>query len=251
MQNPFLDLIKKLDHPPAAPNWVRFIHQDPLKSAKAIIEFAFAQVTWNYKPAYAAIKDRIELGLDRHTAILNVSKRGNPRGREHNKLLVEAFFDHDDQRQYRCQNAIGFEREYFHVSRDINVPVAPLSIIRENGRFVPIFVCGWNSIPFSLFQRRLLMTIYEDAFLSLTDFQDSPAEILFFPKTQLDDGRRRKVEIWTRSDYDLLSHKSINEAAGIFLLARDIALQKLQVLAKDWDKSNGGGHHPTEGDGLI
>jgi hypothetical protein len=49
------------------------------------------------------------------------------------------------------------------------------------------------------------MTIYEDAFLSLTDYQSSPAEILFFPRGEEadDHGRRiRDAEVWMRGDYE-------------------------------------------------
>lgn len=72
-------------------------------------------------------------------------------------------------------------------------------------------------------QRRLLVTIYEDAFLSLTDFQTSPAEILFFPKTDVDGKRIRYPEIWNRGDYQLLSRSALNECLEIFVLAREIA----------------------------
>ncbi|MGH6849399.1 MAG: hypothetical protein ACREDD_02935 [Methylocella sp.] len=247
MKNPYPRLIRKLDHPPAGPNWVRFVHHDPVKSAKSILEWIFGRPKFTYKPGYKAIKDRIELGIDHNTAMRIAIGTGPFAGREHNKSLIDAFFNYDAQRQYRCQNPIEFEPEYFRVSRDIIVPVAPLSIIRENGRFLPIFICGWNALSLSLFQRRLLMTVYEDAFLSLTDFQDSAAEIVFFPKRLLDDGVRREAEVWNRGDYELLSRASLNEAIETFLLARDSALQIISERSNQWSNQADGEDSPESG----
>ncbi|HUZ90973.1 MAG TPA: hypothetical protein VMU78_03610 [Methylocella sp.] len=234
MKNPYLKLIKKLDHPPAGPNWVRFVHDDPVKSAKAINSWVFGKPQFTYQFGCMAIKDRIELHIDLDTAIRIATSRGAPIGKAPNKSLVEAFFNYDAERKYKCQNKIGFEKEYFRVGRSVIVPVAPLSIIRENNKFVPIFICGWSTLALTHFQRRLLMTIYEDAFLSLTDFQDSTAEILFFPKMELDHGQHRNAQIWSRGDYELLSQRSLTEAVENFLLARDIVLRQLSEMADDW-----------------
>lgn len=227
-----LKVLRKLDHPPAGPNWARFIHDaDPARTAKSIIRFAKGQPLFNYQPAYRAIKDRIELGIDLIAALIVASKRIAPSGLIQNKELVEAFFKYDDERQYSASNPIGFDLEYFRVSREVIVPVAPLSIIRENKKFVPIFLCGWSSNPLLLMQRRLLVTMYEDAFLSLTDYQNSPAEMLFFPRTESDDEeveeKCRKPEVWLRGDYELLSKKQLDECVEVFISARDIAREVL------------------------
>lgn len=227
-----LKVLRKLDHPPAGPNWVRFIYRgDPARTAKAIVRFAKGQPPFNYQPGYRAIKDRIELGISLEAALLVASKRIAPAGLIQNRELVQAFFEHDAERRYSASNPIGFDLEYFRVSRDVLVPVAPLSIIREKGRFVPIFVCGWTSNPLLLIQRRLLVTVYEDAFLSLTDYQSSPAEILFFPRSDEEEdgtgGRLRKPEIWRRGDYELLTKSELDECLEVFVLARDAARQSL------------------------
>src|ERR1700733_3158041 len=100
MIDPYAKILRKLDHPPAGPNWVRFICDDPRKTAKAIIAFAKEQPPFNYQPAYHAIKDRIELGISRETALRMAAERGAPAGRIQNKEFVEAFFDHDEDRRY-------------------------------------------------------------------------------------------------------------------------------------------------------
>lgn len=226
-------VLRKLDHPPAGPNWVRFIHSaDPRRTAKSIIKFAKGQPPFNYQPAYRAIKDRIELAIDLDAARAVASRKVAPSGLVQNRELVEAFFEYDEIRCYSASNPIGFDLEYFRVSREVVVPVAPLSIIREHGQFVPIFVCGWTTNPLLLIQRRLLMTIYEDAFLSLTDYLDSPAEVLFFPKTDDEDEkegtrRKRQPEMWPRGAYELLQKRDLDECVEVFIAARDIAREVL------------------------
>jgi hypothetical protein len=218
-------ILRKLDRPPAGPNWVRFVCDNPLQSAKAIFSFVNGQPPFNYFPGYRAAKDRVELHISEEDAVKSASSKGAPLGRERNKEFVEAFLSHDRERQYTSSNPIGFDTEYFRVSRDVKIPVAPVSIIRECGNFVPLFMCGWETVPLRLRQRRLLMTIYEDAFFSLTDYQKSPAEILFFPK--LDGTENRTALIWKRGDYELLSTKMLNECVEIFLLAREIVRKRI------------------------
>lgn len=220
-------LLRKLDRPPSGPNWVRFILEDEMKTAKAILAFVKGQPPFSYSAAYSSIRDRIELGIAREDALRAAGSKGAPIGRPHNVSLVNAFFDFDDERQYSAQNPVGFERGNFLVSREIKVPIAPLSVIREQGNFVPIFLCGWNTNPLSVTQRRLLRTIYEDGFLSLTDFQDSPAEILFFPQSDTANGKARTAEKWNREDYEMLQGPHLEEQVQIFQLGREIARKLL------------------------
>ncbi|MDD1531550.1 hypothetical protein C7U92_30640 [Bradyrhizobium sp. WBOS7] len=228
-----LKILRKLDFPPAGPNWVRFIFDDVRPTAKAILSFAKGQPAFGYQPGYRAIKDRLELGIGLDAAIKVAASKGAPAGRVQNKQLVEAFFDYDETRRYSSSNPIEFEKEFFRVSRDVLVPVAPLSIIREKGKFVPLFVCGWANNPLRLLQRRLLMTVYEDAFFSLTDYQASPGEVLFFPQSEARKQEEanencREIELWRRGDYDLLSKAELSDCVEIFALAREQARSILQ-----------------------
>jgi hypothetical protein len=227
-----LTILRKLDFPPSGPNWVRFISDDVARTAKAILKFAKGQPPFTYQPAYRGIKDRIELGVDLETAIKVATTKGAPAGRVQNRQLVEAFFEYDWTRKYSASNPIGFDTEYFRVSRDVLVPIAPISIIREKGKFVPIFVCGWTTNPLMPLQRRLLMTMYEDAFFSLTDYQSSPAEVLFFPKAERNEDyvegqNLRDAEVWSRGEYELLAKAELNQCLEIFVLARDMAREIL------------------------
>lgn len=222
MKSPdYAKLLAKLDKPPSGHNWVRLVHKDVPKTTKSILSFVKGKFQFTYRPAYAAIQDRIQLGITQETALKVARKSGSTTGHTPNEELVAAFFEHDKERQYTPHTSINFEKEQFAISRDIKVPIVPLSVIREGGKFVPIFICGWSNLDLTDFQRRLLVTIYEDAFLSLTDFLSSPAEFLFFPKVQMDEGKRRAAEVWSRGDYALLPDRDLNEAVEIFLLARD------------------------------
>ena len=220
-------LIKKLDRPPAGANWVRLVGDNELSTAKSILSFLRGSPRFSYIPASKVIRDRIELGIDRESAAKAGCKTGNPLGRSSNLELVNAFYDYDQIRGYSSSNTIAFDTEYFQISRDISVPIKPLSIIRENGKFVPIFLIGWTENLLSIEQRRLLMTIIEDAFLSLTDFQSSPAEVLFFPKVETLNGKQRITEVWKRGDYDLLSDAQLADRVDLFMKARELARSEL------------------------
>jgi hypothetical protein len=86
--------------------------------------------------------------------------------------------------------------------------------------------------------------MYEDAFFSLTDCQDSPAEVLFFPK--IGDGTmNREAEVWRRGDYELLRSDDLNDCLENFLLARDQVRQLIITEAQnskrpDDDEPRGG-----------
>lgn len=78
------------------------------------------------------------------------------------------------------------------------------------------------------------MTLYEDAFLSLTDFKESPAEVLFFPQLIVEEEKVRRSEVWLRGDYELLSDPELSEAVETFLIGRDIAKRIIQERAALW-----------------
>lgn len=231
MRGRYQKLLRKLDRPPAGPNWVRFVHDDPVRTQKAIMAFVKGQPPFNYRPGYEAAKARIELGISSDVALGVATRYGAPLGIKSNRELIEAFLEYDLERRYSASNPIDFETEYFKVSREVAVPIRPLTVIRERTRFVPIFLCGWSKNPLAHRQRRLLMTIYEDAFLSLTDYQDAPAEVLFFPKEKDGEGvSKRQPDVWERGDYELLAQPELDECVEIFLTARDAV--RRQIIAE-------------------
>lgn len=213
--------LAKLDRPPSGPNWVRFVQDDRPLTTRAILNFVKGMPRFTYLTGLTAIRDHFLLGISEDTAVKLTAGAGAPAGRQQNRELVEAFFAHSKSRGYPTGTSIDFERQWFRISRELAVPVSPLVIIREHGRFVPIFVCGWSDLALDEGQRRLLMTIYEDAFLSLTDYQTSPAEFLFFPKVASNGKKEREAEIWRRGDYALLSAAQLDEQVHCYLEARE------------------------------
>lgn len=233
----YVKLLAKLDRPPSGPNWVRFVQDDVARTTKSIVSFVKGSPRFTYSSGYTAIKDRIQLGINLETALAAATRSGAPAGRRQNEDLVKSFFEHDEERRYATHNFVEFDKEWFRVSRDVAVPVSPLCVIREQGQFVPLFVCGWSELNLSDFQRRLLVTICEDAFLSLTDYQNSPAEFLFFPKVDNGTELKRAAEVWKRGDYDLLGDQDLNTAVEIFLQSRELARKiLLREMAEDAER---------------
>lgn len=241
--NQFEKTLKKLDRPPAGPNFVRLLAEEPLRTAKNIVSLVLGVPPFTYKDSYSLMRDRITLGITLETALKGIEGRGSPIGRKHNRSLLRAFFDWEKERKYSSLNPIGFEQAYYRVSRDILVPIDPLTVIREKGKFTSVFACGWNDVDcLSTLQRRFLRTMTEDAFLSLTDYQDGQAEFLFFPKMKIqplesvDDEKEndpvRVPEVWQRNDYAMLSKAEMTELIQIYLEGRSMARDILHGMAK-------------------
>jgi hypothetical protein len=224
----------KLDRPPSAHNFVRLISENPLNTAKNLVRFASAMPPINYYAAYVVIRDMINLGIPLAQALVAVRNAGSAVGRVHNETLLRAFDSWNNEQSQLTSGSVEFLPQRFRVSREISVPVAPLMVRRVNGRFSPLFLCGWGSLSLSLLQRRLYLTICEDAYLSLEDFRESPAAYAFFPYLkgmflETEEGHLplRQPVIWSRNEYPLLSSAELNEAIEIFLEGREMAKKML------------------------
>lgn len=217
--------LNKLDRPPSVQNWARLVHASKTETIKAILSFVRNNPQISYQSGNTAIRDRFMLGIDRATAIAAVSKAGSPPGREPNRDYVNAFFDYDLSRRFPVGRYVDFDRQWFRLSRDVLVPVSPIVILRESGILVPVFSCGWSSISLDEDQRRLFMSVIEDALLSLTDLQDSPAEFLFFPRSPAPKGQKgtRHAAVWNRGLYPLLTGQELQERVELYMAARDEA----------------------------
>lgn len=219
-------LFRKLDRIPAAPHFVRYNFDDLAKTLKAYVQFAKGMPTVTYVPALTLIKDLV-LGLtDSDQARVAIRRIKDSPSRTANIEFLDSFCDYADRRLYQATPAYSDFAAWFQLGRDLSVPVKPTLVAREHGQLKPIFVFGWKSVPLSNFQRRLLMTILDDAIFSLTDFQTSDAEIVFLPEV---DGVRTP-EIWHRGDYELLSAIELRNQVELFLSARDAAYP----IISDW-----------------
>ncbi|WP_051768027.1 hypothetical protein [Sphingobium sp. DC-2] len=213
-------LFKKLDRIPGAPNFVRYNFEELVKTTKAYVQFAKGMPTVSYLEGMKIIKDLVLGWIDVDQA--NKAARRLKASPSQQAVIdfVKAFCDYAANRTYTATPAYSDFSTSFTIGRNLYVPVKPTLVAREDGQLKPVFVFGWKSVPLTTFQRRLLMTILEDAIFSLTDFEDSDAEIVFLPEN--DDGLR-KPEIWHRGDYTLLSPSELTNQMEVFLSARESA----------------------------
>ena len=164
------------------------------------------------------------------TAIRAALSRGHIKSRPYVAEYVGAFYDYDAVRNYSGMPSYDQYVAPFNISRDIRVPVKPLIVISEGGVLKPIFIVGWATMPLIVFQRRLLMTVLEDAVFSLTDFQNSPGEFVCFPRLTGTNSGGRTPEVWNRGDYELLTDKELKDQLDLYLRAlastRAIVTQK-------------------------
>jgi hypothetical protein len=210
---------KKIDRPPYVHNWVRFNHPDEHSTTKAILSFLSGSPQISYAAGQPIIRDRIALKLNRETALKAALSKGHQKSRPYVAEYVNAFYDYDEVRNYSGLPAYDQYVAPFNLSRDTKVPVKPLIVISEFGVLKPIFIVGWATMPLSLFQRRLLMTVLEDAVFSLTDFQSSPGEFVCFPRANGTNSGSRYAEVWKRGDFTLLSDSELRDQAELYLRA--------------------------------
>ncbi|MGT2503254.1 hypothetical protein ACVOMS_25605 [Bradyrhizobium guangxiense] len=207
----------KIDRPPYVHNWVRFNFPDELSTTKAVVSFITATPQISYAAGQPIIRDRIALKLDRDTALKAARTKGHPKSRPLVAEYVNAFYDYDDERNYSGLPSYDQYVAPYSISRDVRIPVKPLIVISEGGILKPIFIVGWATMSLSRFQRRLLMTVLEDAVFSLTDFQASAGEFISFPRAVSDN--LRHPEVWKRGDYDLLSDAEMRDQAELYVRA--------------------------------
>lgn len=225
-------IFNKLDKIPSAPNFVRYNFEELYKTLKAYISFAKGMPTVSYIQGIKIISDLV-LGHNSsiEQAIDAANRLPESPSKPHVVELVSAFCIYAEERQYDAKPAFSDFESTFHIGRKLYVPAKPTLVALENGKLKPVFIFGWKTVPLNTFQRRLLMTILEDAIFSLTDFIESDAEIIFFPEVEVhSQGKLRKPEIWNRGDYNLLSDSELMNQMELFLSAREQAYP----IIKDW-----------------
>lgn len=222
-------IFKKLDRIPGAPNFVRYNFEELVKTLKAYVTFAKGMPTVSYAQGLVLIKDLV-LGISDAEQVKRAARlmKDSP-SKAAIIEFVDAFCLYAQRRDYKATPVYSEFAASFQIGRDLFIPVKPMLIAREAGQLKPIFAFGWKSVPLSTFQRRLLMTILEDAIFSLTDFESSDAEIVFLPEVN----GVRQPEVWHRGDYDLLSQIEMRNQLEVFLSARSAAYP----IIADWIQS--------------
>lgn len=235
----------KLDRPPSGPNFSRFIHTSEFEVAKRVVKFVLNSPRFDYRVAMQCAKDRIEQRITFSNAEKAIERIASPLSRRHNASFIRAFFAHDEARRYSGSNPVGFDRGYYQVSRDIRVPISPISVINEESELLSVFCCGWSDLSeFVELQRRFYVSMCEDAFLSQTDYERSPSEYLFFPQAKKTIKQvtseaepvlppLREVEVWKRDKYALFSKAEMNELIEIYLAGRELAREHIYKLASE------------------
>jgi hypothetical protein len=222
-------IFKKLDRIPGAPNFVRYNYEDLVKTTKAYVAFAKGMPTVSYMAGLKIVKDLVLGWTSPEQAKITARRMKESPSKAPIIEFVDAFCRYMGGRNYQATPSYSEFETSFQIGRNLYVPVRPTLIARELGQLKPVFVFGWKSVPLNDFQRRLLMTILEDAIFSLTDFEDSDAEIVFLPEV---DGVRTP-EVWHRGDYNLLSESELRNQMELFLSARESAYP----IIADWIKS--------------
>lgn len=212
-------IFKKLDKIPAAPNFVRYNFDDLTKTLKAYVAFAKGMPTVSYVAGIKIVRDLVLGWTSPEQAMITARQLKNSPSRAPIIQFVDAFCEYTAGRDFQGIPAFSDFSTSFAPGRNLFVPVKPTVVSREAGKFRPTFVFGWKSVPLNSFQRRLLMTILEDAIFSLTDFQDSDADIIFLPEIE----GVRQPEVWNRGDYELLSQGQLRDQMELFLEARELA----------------------------
>jgi hypothetical protein len=222
--------MRKIDRPPYVHNWVRYNYPEEVKTTKAIVQFMLAVPKITYAAGAQIIRDRIVFKLDRETAMKAALTRGHQKSQKYVAEYVSAFYDYDAVRNYSGLPSYDQYVAPYQISREIRIPVKPLVVISEGGMLKPIFSVGWATMPLIDFQRRLLMTVLEDAVFSLTDFQNSTGEFLCFPRLKGSNSDARTPEVWHRGDYVSLTKTELKEQMEIYL--RALATAKATILEK-------------------
>lgn len=216
--------IGKLDRPIAAENWARLQTPDVSHTARKMYNFLRGGAAWSYDPSRKVVRYQVEDRIDRETGLRIVRSAGSKLGRPYNEELVTAFFDWIEKNPIDGVPAFANFVEWFPLRRGTAIPIRPVAVVRESGRFDPIMLCPWTAESLDPFQRSLFMTILERSLFSLTDFEDSAGQILFFPKVRQDDGKLVRVSrVWRRGDYPLLSDTELQDQVRIYFESREIA----------------------------
>ena len=226
-----MGIAQKLNRPPYAHNWVRYVKGSELETRKALVAFARSMPQITYKAGNQIIQDRVLLQLDRDTAMKVAQQKGRPNSRANVAEYVSAFFDYDLSAGISSRPAFDEVVEPFRVGKGVVVPVKPLVTTLEAGEFQPIFSVGWASNPLSTWQHRLLATIFEDAVFSLADFRRSHGRFLTFPRREKRNPDSRYCEMWQRGDFELLSRTELRDTLELYLEALQNA--KLQLVAEE------------------
>lgn len=216
--------MQKLKKPPYVHNWVRYNFPEVEKTTKKLVSFAKSFPPYSYQHANKLLRDRLNLGVNWEMLIRSAKTQGKTNSRPYCVELLEAFREFEQTHELSGRQSFDFEVLPWRISREIKIPVRPLTSLVQNGRLEPVFVFGWARFELTEFQIRLMMTVIEDAVFTLQDYQQSKGHFIILPKDA--ESGTRKGSVWHRGDYELLTQKELRDQVDIYLEALEQA-QKL------------------------
>lgn len=232
MKTTLESVLKKVANPPAPQNWVRLIEPDDLwQTARKIAAFALGVPEFNYVVGTKMCHDKVKHDLDLSTALKACARYGAPAGREQNASFVKAFYAFDANRRYSEARYFDSYSGFFPTSREVKIPTKATFTIIENKKQVPVVLCGWKSVPLDFTQRKIVSTVYESGLFSYGPYRHSPAEIVFFPEFETDDGFERFPEVWKRGEFGLLTSAEIRDLLEFYALAQE---QAVPIIHEKW-----------------
>lgn len=227
-------ILKKVSSPPAPQNWVRLIIAgDELGTAVRIANLALGIPEFNYVVGTKMCHDRVRHQLELETALKATARFGAPAGREQNAAFVRAFYDYDKTRNYSQAKYLESYNGFFPISREVKIPTRPTFTILENKQQIPVVLCGWKAVPLDAGQRRIILTVYESGLFSYGQYRHSPAEIVFFPEIDTQEGPRRSAEVWRRGDHTLIPSGELRDLLDFYALAQE---QAIPIIREKWAK---------------
>lgn len=227
-------VLKKVSSPPAPQNWVRLIvPDDELATAKRIANLALGIPEFNYVAGTKMCHDRVQQKLELDTALKAVARAGAPSGRDQNARFVKAFYAHDARRGYSEARYLESYNGFFPISRDVKIPTKPTFTILENRQQIPVVLCGWKSVPLDRAQRRIISTVYESGLFSYGAYRNSPAEIVFFPEVEVENGVERVAEVWQRGEHGIMPASELRDLLEFYAIAQELAAP---IINEKWIK---------------
>lgn len=196
--------IQKLRRPPAVQNWVKNMYRRRDDTARSLYDFAINGPRHSLKPVVDIVRQIVVDDISDELAFKCVDRIKNPLVKRLGTEVLKALLPYIRKRGWKGIEIFREMEERFPVAANVDVPVRPTFVLNEDGKIVPYFVICWARIGLDDYQKRILSTIISEAILSLEEFEDSDAVIIFVHRHKFSKTEREVVE-WRLSAYPVLS----------------------------------------------
>ena len=197
--------ISKLRRPPGVHNWVKSIRSRTDDTALSLYNFVVNGPRHSLRPVTDIIRQVVVDVISDEQAIKCASFITNDRVRKYAHEILSALLPHIREKEWKGIQIFKDMFENYPVAANVNVPVKPTFVIREDGKAVPYFVICWAEIGLSDYQKRILTTLIDEAILSQEDFEGSDAVIVCVPRHSFSKSERYVVQ-WKLSDHPALGN---------------------------------------------